>query len=46
MMNDSVKISLINQMLIDFWANGNVSEDSAIVMLNAIATVLDFTRKD
>lgn len=45
-MLDSEKIDLIDQMLTDFWNNGSVGEDSAIVMLNAIATVINFKRKD
>ncbi len=45
-MLDSEKIDLIDQMLIDFWDNGNVSEDSAIAILNAIASVVNFKRND
>ena len=45
-MFDSEKIDLIREMIKEFWDNGNVSEDSAICMLNAIATVIDFKRKD
>lgn len=45
-MLDSEKIDLINQMLCDFWENGNISEDSAICLLNAIASVINFKRED
>lgn len=45
-MLDSEKIELIDKMLNDFWSNGYDSADSVTVMLNAIATVVDFKRKD
>lgn len=45
-MLDSEKIDLIAQMLVDFWDNGNISEDSAICLLNAISSVINFKRKD
>ena len=43
-MLDSEKIDLINNMLNEFWSNGTVSEDGCIVLLNAIATVVEFKR--
>ena len=43
-MLDSEKIELIKQMLNEFWSNGTVSEDGCIVMLNAIASVVEFKR--
>ena len=43
-MLDSEKIDLINHMLNEFWNNGTVSEDGCIVLLNAIASVLEFKR--
>ena len=45
-MLDSEKIDLIREMIKEFWANGSVSEDSAICMLNAIDVVIEFKRKD
>lgn len=45
-MLDSEKIELINQMLKDFWSNGYDKEDGLVTMLNAIATVVDFKRKE
>ena len=45
-MLDSEKVELIGCMLIDFWNCGHISEDSAIAMLNAIATIVDFKRKE
>ena len=45
-MFDSEKIDLIREMIKEFLDNCNVSEDSVICMLNAIATVIDFKRKD
>lgn len=45
-MLDSEKVELIDKLLRDFWECANVSEDSAIAMLNAIATVVNFKRKD
>lgn len=45
-MLDSEKIDLIEQMITDFWDAGNVSEDSAICLLNAISSVVNFKRKD
>ena len=45
-MLDSEKIELIREMIKDFWETGNVSEDSAVSLLNAIDVVVDFKRKD
>ena len=45
-MLDSEKIDLIEQMLVDFWDNSTASENGCIAILNAIATVVDFKRKD
>lgn len=45
-MLDSEKIELIDQMLIDFWNNGYDNSDGIVVMLNAIATVVNFKRKE
>ena len=44
-MLDSEKIELIEQMLKDFWECGYDTGDNALVMLNAIATVVDFKKK-
>ena len=43
-MLDSEKIELLKNMLNEFWSNGTVSEDGCIVLLNAIASVLEFKR--
>ena len=45
-MLDSEKIELISNMLKDFWDCGYYSGDNALVMLNAIATVVDLKRKE
>ena len=45
-MLDSEKIELIRKMLEDFWGCGYDTGDNALCMLNAIATVVDFKRKD
>jgi hypothetical protein len=45
-MLDSEKIDLIDLMLTDFWNAGSVGEDAAICLLNAIASVINFKRKD
>ena len=45
-MLDSEKIDLIEHMLLNFWENSPISEDGCIAMLNAIAAVVDFKRKD
>ena len=45
-MLDSEKIDLIDQMLTDFWSNGYDNSDGIVVMLNAIASVVNFKRKD
>ena len=45
-MLDSEKIDLIEQMLRNFWENSTASEDGCIAVLNAIATVVDFKRKE
>jgi hypothetical protein len=44
-MLDSEKIELINKMLEDFWNCGYDTGDNALVMLNAIGTIVDFKRK-
>ena len=44
-MFDSEKIALINNMLEDFWMCSNVTEDSAVCLLNAIATVINFGKE-
>jgi hypothetical protein len=44
-MFDSEKIELIEEMLKDFWICERITEDSAVAMLNAIATVVDFEKK-
>ena len=45
-MLDSEKIELINKMLEDFWNCGYDTGDNALVMLNAIASVVNFKRKE
>lgn len=45
-MLDSEKIDLIDLMLQDFWQCSNVTEDSAVCLPNAIASVINFKRKD
>ena len=45
-MLDSEKIDLIGEMITVFWETGNVSEDSALSLLNVIETVVNFKRKD
>lgn len=45
-MTDSEKIDLIDLMLSDFWQCINATEDSAVCLLNAIASVINFKRKD
>ena len=45
-MLDSEKIELIGNMLEDYWMCERITEDSAVAMLNAIATVVDFKRKE
>lgn len=45
-MLDSEKIDLIDSMLRDFWGCSTASEDGCISLLNAIATVVNFKRKD
>ena len=45
-MLDSEKVELISNILQEFWTAGIASEDSAVATLNAIATVVDFKRKD
>ena len=45
-MLDSEKIELIGQMLQDYWCCERITEDSAVSMLNAIAVVVDFKRKE
>ena len=45
-MLDSEKIELIGCLLIDFWNCERITEDSAVAMLNAIATIVDFKRKE
>ena len=44
-MTDTERLALIHQMLVDFWDNGTVSEDSAICLLNAILTVVNFQER-
>ena len=43
-MLDSEKIDLIDKMLTDFWNASNVTEDSAVCLLNAIASVINFKK--
>ena len=45
-MFDSEKIDLIGEMISDFWESSNVSEDSAVSLLNAITVVVNFKRKE
>ena len=45
-MTDSEKIALINNMLEDFWQCSNVTEDSVVCLLNAIATVINFGKEN
>ena len=45
-MLDSEKIDLIKEMIVDYWETGNVSEDSAVSLINAITVVANFKRKD
>ena len=45
-MLDSEKIDLIDSMLRDFWECSTASEDGCISLLNAIASVVNFKRKD
>ena len=45
-MLDSEKIELINAMLVDFWECSNVTEDSAVCLLNTIATVINFGKEN
>ncbi len=44
-MFDSEKIGLIDLMLTDFWQCSNVTEDSAVCLLNAIASVINFGKE-
>lgn len=41
-MLDSEKINLIRELLTNYWDSVNVSEDSALALINAITTVVDF----
>ena len=45
-MLDSEKIELISELLKEFWICERITEDSAVTMLNAIASVVDFKRKE
>lgn len=45
-MLDSEKIELIRELLTNYWDSVNVSEDSALALINAITTVTDFEGKD
>jgi hypothetical protein len=45
-MLDSEKIELIRNLLSNYWESVNVSEDSALALINAITTVTDFCGKD
>ena len=45
-MLDSEKIELIGSVLQEFWMAEIISEDSAVATLNAIATIVDFKRKE
>lgn len=38
----SEKIELIRELLTNYWDSVNVSEDSALALINAITTVVDF----
>lgn len=38
----SEKINLIRELLVNYWDSVNVSEDSALALINAITTVVDF----
>lgn len=46
MLLDSEKIMLIREMLANYWDSVNVSEDSALALINAITTVVDFEGKE
>lgn len=46
MMTDSDKIELISKMIAEFWENSNVTEDSAICLLNSVACVIEFKGKE
>lgn len=43
-MLDSEKIELIREMLTNYWDGVNISEDSALALINAITTVVDFKK--
>ncbi len=45
-MLDSEKIELIDLLLTDFWQDSTASEDGCIALLNAIASVVNFKRKE
>ena len=41
-MTDHEKLGLVSKMISDFWACSNVSEDSAICLLNCVTCVIEF----
>ena len=45
-MTDNVKIDLIRNLLVNYWENVTTSEDSALALISAIATVIDFKKED
>lgn len=45
-MTDFEKLSLVREIIRDFWESSNVSEDSAVALLNAITVVAHFEEKE
>lgn len=45
-MTDSEKLELAKKMIADYWETSNVSEDSALALLNAITVTIHFDGKE